>query len=393
MTLRAKTVLILGAAFVGLLAVVYLTASQALLRTFARLESQAVQRSVENVLDALAAETARADAVALRWSRGQEEPVRARAAAGESAKRPALVTDADFVVLIDRSGHVTVLGERAAVAEQTALLPGALSARIANGSGLVRHAHTESSRAGIVVLPTGAAVVVSRPRVDPDAPGTIRETVVAGRYLDADAIAQMGAAAQVSLSARLLDDPRLPADFQRALSSASGAGRTIVRPLAGGWIAGYRIIEDVDGTPVMVLRVDSPRSIFLQGRASLGYLMASLVLVAVVFAAVSFLVLDRSVLRRLAWLSANVHQIGASRSTAARLPVSGSDELAALAGRINEMLDALDRAQGALPRSVRAGGRRHRSVRRRDRQRSRREPGGAADARLLVRRAARASGP
>ena len=346
MTLRAKTVMILGAAFVGLLAVVYVTASQTLLRTFARLENQAVQRSVEGVLDSLAAEAKRADAVALRWANGTQPPPPEAGAAGAGDLRPAPVTDVDFVALIDGAGNVTILAGRAVAAERLALLPGALSARVAGGSVLARHAHTESARTGLIVLPAGIAVVASRPRIDPATPGTIRETVVAGRYLDAEALARLGTAAQVSLSARLLDDPRLPADYKAALASTAGAGRIVVRPLAVGWIAGYRTIEDVDGRPVLVLRVDAPRNVFLQGRASLGYLMVSLVLVAVVFAAVSFLVLDRSVLRRLAWLSANVHQIGVSRSAAARVPVSGGDELAALAKRINEMLDALERVQG-----------------------------------------------
>ena len=332
MTLRAKAVLILAAAFVGILAVMYVTASQVLLRTFARIESDGVQRSMQAVLEALDAESESVDAVAARWADGDPP-----AAAG---------SEIDFVALVGGAGRVAVVAGKDAGTERAATLASELGGAIDRGSSLARHAHTESARTGLFALSTGTAVVSSRPRVDPRRPGALEETVVAGHFLDGEALSHLAAVARVSLSARLLADPKLPADFRAAEADKDAGGRTVVRPLAGGWIAGYHVVADVDGRPLLVLRVDAPRSLFLQGRSSLGYLMASLLLAAVVFAAVSFGVLDRTVLRRLAWLSANVHQVGASRSPSARLPVQGSDELAALATRINEMLDAIERVQG-----------------------------------------------
>jgi PAS domain S-box-containing protein len=105
-------------------------------------------------------------------------------------------------------------------------------------------------------------------------------------------------------------------------------------------------VDGLDDRPALILRVDAPRSILTQGRASLTYLMASLLLVAVVFAAVPYFMVERTVLRRLAWLAGSVAGVGAARSVSARVPVQGRDELAGLAERINEMLAALERAQG-----------------------------------------------
>jgi len=331
-TLRTKTVLVLAATLVGLVAVLSVTASRALLDTFARSESDGVQRSMQGVLDALAVEEQAADASAARWAAGAE---------------PSHVEPwADFVALVDAAGRVTLLGGRAVAGGDGAAVAGDLAARLGGGSALLRHSHAESARSGVLAVGSGVAVVASRPWAGPTAAGEARASVVTGRHLDDAALAHLAAVARVSLSAHPLGDAALPEDFRSAAAHEDGGGRTVVRPLAGGWIAGYRALTDVDGDPVVVLRVDAPRSLFLQGRASLGYLMASLLLAAAVFAGVSFAVLDRTVLRRLAWLAANVSQIGASRSPAARLPVHGSDELAALAVRINEMLDALARAQG-----------------------------------------------
>jgi PAS domain S-box-containing protein len=346
MTLRTKTLLILGATFITLLGVVYVVASLALLRGFLRLEDQSMRRSVDAVVKAIAGESAAVDAVALRWARGEAGERRAANAAGPSAAVNALDDGADFVALIDRTGAVEIVASRQNDPAAATSLGRELALYLPAGSDLLRHTHGESRKFGVIVLPPRAAIVAARPRLDPAAPGTIVGTVVAGRYLDAGVVARLAALTQTSLSARLWGDPGLPTDYARARRAFGSDGRSIVRPLAEGWIAGYRLVDGVDGRPAVILRVDAPRSIFMQGRASLTYLMASLLLVAVVFAAVPFFMLERTVLRRLAWLTGGVAGIAASRSFSARVPVQGRDELAGLATRINEMLETLERAQG-----------------------------------------------
>ena len=340
MTLRVKVAAVLVVAFAGLMAAVYLTASQILLRTFSRIEADDVGRRMAGVMEALERDVEAADAVALRWARDAEAPRRGE---GDVTATPG---GAFLVASIGRGGGVTLLAGGGAGIPSQGPLTEALRVRAAAGSALVRHAHTESVSRGLLAVPGGAAIVAARPRLDPRAPGTIGDTFVAVRLLDAGALDRIAAAARVSLSARPLADAVLPADFQAAVSAGVSAGRTVIRPLAGGWIAGYQAVEDVDGRPVLVFRVDAPRNVFMQGRASLGYLMASLLVAALVFAGVSLVVIERVVLRRVDWLSAHVNRVGASDSPAARLPIRGNDELAALAGKINAMLDALARVQG-----------------------------------------------
>jgi PAS domain S-box-containing protein len=340
-TLRARVALVLGVAFVGLLAAVYLAASHLLLRTFARIESDDMQQRIAAVAEALDRELGALDAEARHWAR-EDGPSGAELDA-DPAGNPA--TRASLVVLVERTGEVRLLAGGDGTPPIQAVAE-ALHARAANGSALLRHPHTESVVRGIMRLAGGAALVAARPRPNPRAPGAPGGTVVALRLFDDDALDRLAAAARVSLSTRLLSDPALPPDFEAALAEDDGAGRTVVRPLAGGWIAGYRAIADVDGPPLLVLRVDAPRRVFLQGRSSLNYLMVSLFVAALVFAGVAFGVLERLVLRRVDWLSAHVNRIGTSDSTAARLPVGGGDELAALAAKINGMLDALARVQG-----------------------------------------------
>ena len=146
MTLRAKAVLILAAAFVGILAVMYVTASQVLLRTFARIESDGVQRSMQAVLEALDAESESVDAVAARWADGDPP-----AAAG---------SEIDFVALVGGAGRVALVAGKDAATERAAALASELGGAIDRSSALVRHAHTESVRTGLLALSRGTAVGV-----------------------------------------------------------------------------------------------------------------------------------------------------------------------------------------------------------------------------------------
>jgi PAS domain S-box-containing protein len=327
----------LAAALVGLLAVVYLTASQVLLRTFARIESDDMQQRAAAVVEALGRELDALDGAALRWARASGAGGAGDAAAGAGR-------DTGVLIVAVAGGRAVPLGGAPGAAAAAVLQ--ALGERAGAGSALFRHPHTESAVRGILRLPDGAALVAARPRLgarQPDVPG---ETVVAARRFDESVRDELAGAARVSLAVRPLPDPALPGDFAAALAADAGAGRTVVRPLAGGWVAAYRALADVDGRAAVALRVDAPRSVFLQGRSSFHYLMAALLVAALVLAGAAYGILERLVLRRVDWLSAHVNRIGASDSTGARIPVVGGDELAVLAGKINGMLDAVARLQG-----------------------------------------------
>jgi len=343
MTLRAKTLLVLGSTLAATLAVVYLGVSRAVEGAFDRLDSDGVQRGMQAVLDGLAAEARQLDASTERWAR--ELAPGGPTGGGRGEVMVAGHAPEAFVAAIDASGALATLACRGECPGGDETLRRRLASHLAANPELVRHAHSRSSRSGVIMLSGQAAIVASRPLLAGPAPGAVTGAVLAGRFLDARAFERLGADAQVSLSVEPADRGDLPDDYAEALALADGMGRTVVRPLADGWIAGYRLVADLAGRPAIALRVDAPRNAFVQGRAGLAYLVAALLVIAAAFAAVSYLVLDRTILQRLARLSGEVARIGASRNPSARVTAGGRDEVAALATRINQMLDARERAQ------------------------------------------------
>ena len=92
--------------------------------------------------------------------------------------------------------------------------------------------------------------------------------------------------------------------------------------VSGDSFATYQRLEDIYGKPVGLMRVLLPRTIHEQGRTSLVQFLLLLMAMGLVFGAVTLKLLEKFVVSRIANLSDNVTQIGASGNLAARLDVS-----------------------------------------------------------------------
>jgi len=121
-----------------------------------------------------------------------------------------------------------------------------------------------------------------------------------------------------------------------------------IRPIDNDIIAGYATLKDIRGNPAVVLTVKSPRAIRAEGRRVLTYALIGLLVFVGVSIAVLILVLDRTVLSRLANLTHRVTKVGEDEATASLIPVEGRDEIAQLTTSINGMLESIDRSRKDL---------------------------------------------
>ena len=118
--------------------------------------------------------------------------------------------------------------------------------------------------------------------------------------------------------------------------------------LSDDLVAGYAVLSDVQGEPVLMVRVDVPRDIMDEGRLSMLYLLISLLAVGLVMVALIIFLLDKLVLSRLSRLSGEVSCIQSASDLALRVSVTGQDELSNTSGAINVMLDGLEQAHQEL---------------------------------------------
>jgi len=356
MSLRRKTLITIGLTIISLIAILYAASRIILLGSFAALEEQYTRHNVEQALNALFDDFSALDTIAFDWAAWDDTYVFIEDA-NEDYIQSNLVDETfvdlrlNFMLFINSSGQIVFDKGFDLHNEGEIPVPQSLQEHLTDNALLLRHPDTESSIAGIVLLPEGPILVASRPILTSVEEGPVRGTLIMGRYLDSAEIDRLADIVHLSLTVHRFDDASMPLDFQAVRSSLSEEGPIIVRSLSEESIAGYALIEDIYGKPSLVLRADRPRDIYKQGQAGISYFMLSLLSVGLVFGVVSLLHLDKHILSRLARLSRSVSDIGTSGDLSARITMPGRDELSNLAGAINGMLEELEQSEEALRES------------------------------------------
>ncbi len=364
-SLRQKTLAIVGATIVGLIGVLYAISSTILAGSLEKAEEQETRQTVQGVLNIFGQTEDDFNSRFADWS-AWDDTYSFIENRNKDYIQSNLVPETlanlrvNLALFVNTSGKIVFGTGFDQKTGQYAPVPEAVRSRLSANDPLLTHPDPSSSLAGILLLPSGPILVASRPIVTSRGTGPIRGTLIFGRNLDAAQIERLAKIARLPLQLYDVGDSRsaiadasrnLPADVQIAraelLKTAKNSEKKPIfaRPLSEKTIAGYTLLEDIYGAPALLLRVAIPRETYQQGQRSLSYLIVSVVAVGLVFGGCTALLLERLVLSRLANVSADVSRIAERRDISLRLAVADRDELSSLADSINEMLSALQQAQ------------------------------------------------
>ncbi len=350
MSLRIKTLIIIGVTLVSLIILLYTVSRIIVLNSFAQLEERSVHQNVQRVLNAVSDELSNMDAVTIDWAQWDETYAFAQDA--NSQYMTVNLNNSSFaninmnvVVIFNASGQKVGSKALDLQTKQEVPFPKELDDQLSSQSLLLKHPDEESHSSGLILIPEGPLLVTSRPILTNDGKGPIRGTFIFGRYLNEAKVQQLSNSLRLPLTVYRIDDPKLPSDFQTARPLLTQSESILIQPLNTDSMDGYTQLEDVSGKPALLLRTDMPRDIYKQGEISISYFVVSLLVAGLVFGGVILLLLERVVLAPVAALSKNVSAITARGDIAARLLVTGRDELAFLGSSINKMLAALEQAQ------------------------------------------------
>ncbi len=347
MTLRIKTLLIIGLALVIIVAAVYATSTFILMGGFANVEEQDTRQNVERALAALSddlAELMRSNRDYAAWDDTYAYIEDANEAYVQNNLADTTFSNLrlNMAVFVNTAGRV-VYGKGYDLENDTEVaVPDSLYQHLTVDSPFLRLSDPNSGLTGIILLPEGPVLLSSWPIVTSANEGPVRGHLLFGRYLSSTEIERLAESTRLSLAVRRLDDEQLPSDFQAVRSSFSESMPIAVRPLSDQTIAGYAQLMDIENQPVLLIRADIRRAIYQQGQASMRYFVISLLAVGLVVGIGSVWLLESSVLSRLADLSAQVGGIATSSDQAARVVMTGRDELTGLANTINRMLETLE---------------------------------------------------
>lgn len=355
MNLRKKTVIIIGITLVGLVIILYAASQVIIMGSFTELEEENVRQNVERMQCNLSNELDKMDRICYDWAAWDDtyafiDDCNVDYIESNLVDSTLVNLNLNLMLFVDSSGSA-VFGKAVHLEDEVEMVfPQSLLEHVSANDFLIQHDDVTSSITGVILLFEGPLLVTSRPILTSDDEGPIRGTLIMGRYFDAAEIEHLEEVTQLSLTVYRVDDT-LPPDLETALT-AFREDAIFVQPLGQKTVAGYTVIEDIYGKPVVVLRADMPRDIYEHGVASMRYFILSLLAAGVVFGVVIVLLLENQVLSRLTYLSKSVSSITAHDDLTARIVVEGKDELSNLADEINQMIGTIEQSHKRLQGSV-----------------------------------------
>ena len=207
---------------------------------------------------------------------------------------------------------------------------------------------TEQTEGGLILFGGAPMLVMSHPILTSASEGPIRGTLIMGRFFDKSESNALAEVVGLPLDTFTIGSSEMPGDFQLASKSLSSNEPVFTHVLNETNVAGYVLLQDVSGAPILITRVDSYRSGYLQGKTGLNYLIVSFAVLGVVIFAVTALLLEKIVLSRLSRLTEGVVKISQSNDKSNYVVVQGHDELSNLGCKINSMLTTIRQSREEL---------------------------------------------
>lgn len=301
-----------------------------LLGSFAAVETEIAHEQTQRVLNALANEQARIDAIAGDWAPWNDTH---QFLSGADEWYPADNLDnatltnlgVHFMLFYDTSGNFfdaagvdLITGEQRDVAPQ-------LRQTIETSDDILTYRNESGETSGIIMVGTMPSLIAAQPVLYSDFSGPSAGTLIVGRYFDEHLIAELAEQTRTTLTL-------LPSDDVRPLQ---------LTPLDRSTLQATVSAETLHGDPAFQLQLTLPRDIYQQGEKTLRYFVAAILLLGLLVAAAVFWQLDKQVLKRLTRMGREVAQIGHDADRKSITVTQATDEINRVATTINETLHAL----------------------------------------------------
>lgn len=368
LNLRRKTLVIIASTLGVLITVLYVVTSLVIKGGFAHVErelsrgfSTIEQRHavtnvarVQNAIDTAIANLAVRDADWAQWDDTYQFIMDHNAAyiASNLTDGALSLLQINLLLMIDREGTLVYGSAFDLEQGQPLPVPASMAAYTAKGGELLRFRDNEDIRQGILLLPEGPLMVVSRPITKSDGTGEMHGAFIIGRYLDRREVASLATLTHLALTAQRADGAHIPPEIRDGVARITAAAPIAVVEDSRDTLSAYAVLNDMFARPALYLKVEIPRDIHHQAEITLAsiarhsrFTLLSLVL-SIVFTGLMLgwtilFLLETAVISRLAALSRATGEIGASGDFAVRVAFDGNDEITSLSRSVNEMLEGL----------------------------------------------------
>src|SRR5579884_3538000 len=343
MTIRKRILLYSALALGAFLTAVYLASRFALLNGFTALERTDALEAIEHVrghfddqqnqLQILARDYGRWDQTYAFMNSHNPSYIRT-----ELTEETFETLQIDLFVLLDEKGHVMLHRETGGWPIGTKNLE-FIASEYASSPASAIHAPVD----GFLELNGRLFLMSYEPILTSRGDGPARGTLVMGRGLSENMLLNMSRSAGVPLW--LEPAVNAPTSSRQTIWSD---GSSSVSSESNTTMLAYVPLKDLSGNTKRLLVFRIPEDLYPEGQKVMRYLLLLLMVAGLVHSAVLLFLLEEKLLTRVESLNRRVKEITVSGDLSLRLDAEGKDELSELAGTVNAMLTAIQKAKFEL---------------------------------------------
>ncbi|PAV05546.1 MULTISPECIES: CHASE4 domain-containing protein [Methanobacterium] len=353
MKLREKTLVLLGITIICSIIVIYMASNVVLMGGFQTLEEQNTLQNIQLATNMLSGEISDLNKTINDWAVWDDTYIfiqnhNSRYIQSNLLNSTFTGLKLNLVIYVDNSGNIVYGKEFDLQKKEEKPVSASIKKYISKDNILLS---SQDGVKGIIMLPEGPMIIVSHPILTSNGDGPSRGTLIFGRYLNDVEIQHLSGEIQSSLTLVSYNDSNMPADFQTARDSMSQSSPFFIKAINDSYIAGYALINDINGKPAFILKTERPRGFYKEYQNTLSYFIASLLIICCLLAVITLIYLDRSILSKLSRFSRDISIIGKKGDLSTRILTDGEDELSSLAESINGMLSRIETSQDQLKKS------------------------------------------
>lgn len=350
MTLRRKTLLIVAFSLLGVMAGGYFVASTLMMKDFESLEKENVILDVNRFKAALKTLILTYEAKARDWAFWDDTYQFVQDQ--NDAYRQANLTNAstenlgvNYLLYINTEGKVVFEKNIDLNTGQDIPIPDRLSENFLEFFPAESIPELKDCAQGLLSVEGKSMIVAACPILPSGMDEPARGVLVLGKYFSIEEKEKLARDMRLDISVVNYDDEHMPNDFKEALENLLRRGGIFIRAIDENTNAGYTMVSDMRGNPVLLFRLKALRQIYGRGKASVRFLLYATIAAGLIFSTVFLGILNSLIVKRVFSLSQEVSSIASSANMGSRISVRGNDELASLGYNINHMLSKLETAQ------------------------------------------------
>jgi sensor domain CHASE-containing protein/signal transduction histidine kinase/CheY-like chemotaxis protein len=347
MSLRKKTLFLIGITFVVLMVILIVISKIIVLGSFQELESETIQIDVKRGINEIGNQMQRLDSTAGDWAPWDDTynfiQNRNERYIKDNLQVETLQNLGINIIFFFDSSHQVLLSKTidSNSKKEVSTSPEILK-ELSSDNTFIKHTNAKSRKTGIIVVNTTPILVASQPIIKSDFTGPILGTLIIGKFLDSSELRRISESMQLPLEVQTAYNKKMPSDFQKIQTSFSNEKMTIVLPEGRETISGYHLFKDIHGKPAFILKIKLPRTIYQQGKRTLYYYILMILSVGLVFTVLVMIFLEKAVLLPLSQLTANVNELSRIGDFKVPIIMSRKDELGILFEAINKMINKID---------------------------------------------------